>query len=71
MRSAKAKHSVVVPELEALAGQVVRPWSDADIAVVLAYYGRVPTVKLAQHLGKSAPSVRQKAQSLGAGLKKT
>ena len=71
MRSAKAKHSVVVPELEALVGHVVMPWSAADEAVVLAYYRRVPTVKLAQQIGRSVHAVRQKAQELGAGLKKT
>ena len=58
---------VCVPELEALVGtsRAYSLWSEADMAVLDRYYGRVPTKAIAAQLGRSLGSVTNKAQSIG------
>lgn len=61
-------HAGVDPILEAAAA-AYRPhyrfWTDADMATLRRYYGRVPPDLLARQLGRSLNSVRQQAGHIG------
>lgn len=55
-----------IPELEELVGtNPYRPWTGEEESVIRAYYGRVPTKRLAEYLDRTLSSVQNKAQRMG------
>lgn len=61
---------IVIPELEEFVGKQYRPkWSEEEDAVLISYYGRVPTKKIAEHLDRSHNAVQRRAASLGLSFK--
>ena len=69
MSGTKREGAITIPELESLAKEYQprnRFWTDAEIETLRAYYGRVEPRALAEHLGRSAESVRNKARALRA-----
>ena len=59
--------TLVIPELEKIAAQGIskKPWTDDEEAILRQYNGRVSRVDIAKYLGRSVPSVTNKAQYLG------
>jgi hypothetical protein len=56
---------LIVPELEAELGTLRRPWTAEEDAVLRAYYGRVPSSKIAAHLGRQIGGVHSRAIRMG------
>jgi len=60
--------TIIVPELEAIAESYdprAKRWTKEEERVLEAYYRRVPPEAIADHLGRSIGSVRNKAQDMG------
>ena len=61
-----SEETFLVPELEELIGNTpCKPWSEYEVNVLTQYYGKVPTKKIAELLGRSYTATRSKAHSLG------
>jgi hypothetical protein len=60
----RKEHVIVIPELEKQRKVVVNWWTDADIAILKEYYGKVPIRALKEALNRTRASIDHKAREL-------
>ena len=61
-----SEEDFLIPELEELIGNIpCKPWSEYEVNVLNHYYGKVPTKRIAELLGRSYTAAQSKAHRLG------